>query len=149
MLIYSHPVCPCYSTYRPHSRYSHDTSGGGASSADHTHSSTTTSGFHSKSKAESRSRHSRHHGQHRHTTSHHHHSNSYHHTSNFTDEEETPVKRPRLMDISKKASVQGDGDAVVNSSGGQHMESSASNTWVSAQSRKYLRTWSRGQNWAP
>ncbi len=86
--------------YRSHNRYAHDMPGGAVSSSNHTHS--FPSGFHSKSKTDSRNRYS-----HQHRT-HHHHSNSHYHTTNCSDstpeEEAAPVKRPRLMvDVTQKS----------------------------------------------
>lgn len=109
--------------YRPHNRYSsHDTGSTALSSLDYTHSSFSASGFHSKTKTESRSRHSssHHHNQYRYT-SHHHYSNSHHH-SNFSDgvpEEDIPNKRPRLMiDVTRKAleqDIPSSADSTTNS----------------------------------
>ena len=127
--------------YRSHSRYSHDSSGAGASLLDHTH----TTGFHSKSKqpdssssssSSSRSRHSsRHHSNPSRpsssssssSSSHHHSSNSHHHTNSSEPlEDETPVKRPRLMvDVSRKTSS-GHADSATPSSANSAMVNSNS-----------------------
>lgn len=115
------PCCSSLQHYRSHSRFSYDTSGGGVTLLDHTHASFMPSG--SKSKPDSRSRHAHHHSQNRPTTTatSHHHLNSYHH-ANSSDatlqEEETPIKRPRLMsDASRKYSdtTPGSADSVGNS----------------------------------
>lgn len=114
--------CSSLQHYRSHSRYLHDTSGGGVALPDHTHASFMSSGSHSKSKPDSRSRYTHHHSQNRPitTATAHHHSNSYHHanSSDTTPEEENPIKRPRLMsDASRKFSdtTPGSADSVGNS----------------------------------
>lgn len=96
------PCCRDIQHYRSHNRYLHD-SPGGLAAAEHPHS-FPSSAFHSKlSKSDSRSRHVYHHGQHRSMP--HYHYNSHHYmNSDAVNEEEVPVKRPRLMmDVTGKA----------------------------------------------